>query len=44
MHVAVLGRRADDGGGAGDAVDRSADDAGTRGVVRLQLTVWELLL
>jgi hypothetical protein len=44
MRVAGFGRRDDDGGEEGAVVDPSADRAGSRGTVTLQLTVWEQLL
>jgi hypothetical protein len=44
MCVAGFGRGDDDGGEESAVVDRSADGAGTRGTVMLQLTVWEQLL
>lgn len=44
MRVAGFGRADDDGGEESAVADRSADGAGTRATIRLQLTVWEQLL
>jgi hypothetical protein len=41
MHVAGFGRRGDDGGEESAVVEPSAEGAGGRGTVMLQLTVWE---
>ncbi len=41
MHVAGFGRRGDGGGEESAVVDPSAEGAGSRGTVMLQLTVWE---
>lgn len=41
MHVAGFGGRVDDGGEESAVVDPSADGAGSRGTVMLQLAVWE---